>query len=101
HRNALPPLDRARLSAARQAPTLPRTPTETLLCRLWGEALGIPAPGIHDNFFALGGDSILSMRIVSLAAKAGLKLTTRLIFQHPTVAELAAVATRATLGAAE
>ncbi|WP_175804707.1 non-ribosomal peptide synthetase [Burkholderia ambifaria] len=100
-RKALPLLDRARLSAAGQAPTLPRTPTETLLCRIWGEALGIPAPGIHDNFFALGGDSILSMRIVSLAAKAGLKLTTRLIFQHPTVAELAAVATRATLGAAE
>ena len=41
------------------------------------------------------------MRIVSLAAKAGLKLTTRLIFQHPTVAELAAVATRGTVGAAE
>nr|WP_225936010.1 phosphopantetheine-binding protein [Burkholderia contaminans] len=49
-----------------------RTPTdETLLCRIWGEALGIPSPGIHDNLFALGGDSILSMRIVSLAAKAG------------------------------
>ncbi|RXV65673.1 amino acid adenylation domain-containing protein [Burkholderia stabilis] len=100
-RKALPPLDRSRLSAAAHAPTPPRTPTETLLCRIWGEALGIPAPGIHDNLFALGGDSILSMRIVSLAAKAGLKLTTRLIFQHPTVAELAAVATRGTVGAAE
>lgn len=99
-RNALPPLDRARLAATAHAPTPPRTPTETLLCRIWGEALGIPSPGIHDNLFALGGDSILSMRIVSLAAKAGLKLTTRLIFQHPTVAELAAVATRGTVGAA-
>ncbi|MCA3783275.1 MAG: amino acid adenylation domain-containing protein [Burkholderia sp.] len=100
-RKALPPLDRSRLSAAAHAPTPPRTPTETLLCRIWGEALGIPLPGIHDNLFALGGDSILSMRIVSLAAKAGLKLTTRLIFQHPTVAELAAVATRGSVAAAE
>ena len=69
-RKALPPLDRARLAATAHAPTPPRTPTETLLCRIWGEALGIPSPGIHDNLFALGGDSILSMRIVSLAAKA-------------------------------
>ncbi|WP_080427097.1 non-ribosomal peptide synthetase [Burkholderia ubonensis] len=100
-RKALPPLDRSRLSDAAQAPALPRTPTETLLCRIWGEALGIPSPGIHDNIFALGGDSILSMRIVALAAKAGLKITTRLIFQHPTVAELAAVATRGEAQAAE
>ncbi|MFM0286806.1 amino acid adenylation domain-containing protein [Paraburkholderia megapolitana] len=100
-RKSLPPLDRSTLAAAGAEPTLPRNATETLLCRIWGEALGIPSPGIHDNIFALGGDSILSMRIVSLAAKAGLKITTRLIFQHPTVAELAAVATHSEIKAAE
>ena len=60
-RKALPPLDRARLAATAHAPTPPRTPTE--MCRIWGEALGIPSPGIHDNLFALGGDSILRYRV--------------------------------------
>jgi len=100
-RKALPPLDRSQLAAAGPEPALPRTPAETLLCRIWADALGIASPGIHDNIFALGGDSILSMRIVSLAAKAGLKITTRLIFAHPTVAELAAVATRGAVTAAQ
>ncbi|SCZ39646.1 MULTISPECIES: non-ribosomal peptide synthetase [Burkholderia] len=100
-RKALPAPDRSRRSAVADAPTPPRTRTETLLCGIWAEALGIASPGIHDNFFALGGDSILSMRIVSLAARAGLKITTRLVFQHPTVAELAAVATLGTAAAAQ
>lgn len=91
NRAALPAPSLAR-SAPERAYTPPRSAVETLLCDIWGEALGIKAPGIHDNFFALGGDSILSMRIVSLAARACLKITTRQIFQHSTVAELATVA---------
>jgi non-ribosomal peptide synthase protein (TIGR01720 family) len=54
--------------------------------------LGIDELSIHDNFFELGGDSILSIQIVARANQAGLKLTPRNIFQHQTIAELAAVA---------
>jgi aryl carrier-like protein len=47
---------------------------------------------IDDNFFELGGDSILSIQIIARANRAGLQLTPRQLFKHPTVAELAAVA---------
>ncbi|HAX75962.1 MAG TPA: hypothetical protein DCY88_09025 [Cyanobacteria bacterium UBA11372] len=47
--------------------------------------------GIHDNFFELGGDSILSIQIIFKAKLAGLQLTAKQIFQHQTIAELAAV----------
>src|SRR5207249_1802703 len=48
--------------------------------------------GIDDNFFRLGGDSILSIQLVSRIRKAGLLLTPRDVFQQQTVAALAAVA---------
>ncbi len=54
--------------------------------------LRLPSVGVHDNFFEIGGDSILSIQIVSRAQIAGLAITPRQIFEHPTVAELAAVA---------
>ncbi len=53
--------------------------------------------GVHDNFFAIGGDSILSIQIVARAQQAGLSITPRQLFQHQTVAELAEVA--GTIGA--
>ena len=46
--------------------------------------------GIDDNFFALGGDSIMSIQLVSRARQAGLVITPRAVFQHQTVAALAA-----------
>ena len=67
----------------------PRTPIEEQLARIWGEVLGVERPGIDDNFFALGGDSILSMQIVSRAVREGIELTPRDIFQRQTIAELA------------
>ena len=70
----------------------PRTPAEESLCRIWAEVLGHGEVGIHDNFFALGGDSILGIQAVAQAREAGLTLTGRDLFQHPTIAELAAVA---------
>ena len=54
--------------------------------------LGVEQVGIHDNFFGLGGDSILSIQIVARAKEAGLRLAPRQLFQYQTVAELAAVA---------
>ncbi|MBL1100668.1 non-ribosomal peptide synthase/polyketide synthase [Streptomyces coffeae] len=69
--------------------TAPRTPAETALARIWSEVLSVPRVGVEDNFFALGGDSILSIQIVSRARQAGLRLTSKDIFRHQTVAELA------------
>ena len=75
-------------------PVPPRTAAETTLAGIWAEVLGLPLArvGVEDNFFALGGDSILSIQVVARATRAGLRLTPRQLFQHQTVAELAAVA---------
>src|SRR4029077_1790999 len=70
----------------------PRTPAERTLAGIWAEVLGLERIGVHDNFFALGGDSILSLQIVSRARRAGLWLTPKQVFLHQTVAELAAAA---------
>ena len=89
-------LDRRALPAPRSAPprrcAAPRTPQEEILCALFAEVLGLERVGIDDNFFALGGDSIISIQLVSRARKAGLVITPREVFQHQTVAALAAVA---------
>ncbi|MFB9449592.1 amino acid adenylation domain-containing protein [Dactylosporangium vinaceum] len=70
----------------------PRTPAENLLCGILAEILGVnrAAIGVDDNFFALGGDSISSIRVVNRARQAGLTLTVADIFLHQTVEELAA-----------
>lgn len=69
----------------------PRTIYEKKLAEIWEQVLGIEHAGIHDNFFELGGDSIMSMQVVSLASKAGIQFTPRHMFQHQTIAELAAI----------
>src|SRR5262245_62935233 len=88
-------LDRKALPAPDLTPAVlrpPRTPQEQVLCALFAEVLGLPRLGIDDNFFALGGDSIVSIQLVSRARKAGLVITPRAVFQHQTVAALAAAA---------
>ncbi|HYG64822.1 MAG TPA: amino acid adenylation domain-containing protein, partial [Thermoanaerobaculia bacterium] len=70
----------------------PRTAAEAELARIWQEILGLEKVGVHDNFFDLGGDSILSIQIISRAHRAGLHLTPKQIFQHQTIAALAAAA---------
>ncbi|HEX4221808.1 MAG TPA: amino acid adenylation domain-containing protein, partial [Pseudonocardiaceae bacterium] len=89
-------LDRAALPAAVVAPTTgraPRTPVETVLCDLFADVLGVPEVSIDDAFFDLGGDSIVSLRLVSKARRAGLKFTARDLFERKTVAALATVVT--------
>ncbi|MGH3697130.1 MAG: amino acid adenylation domain-containing protein, partial [Pseudonocardiaceae bacterium] len=73
--------------------TAPRTETEHTLADIWAQVLGVEQVGITDNFFELGGDSILSIQLVSRIRKAGLQLTSKDIFFHQTVAELALVVT--------
>ncbi|MFT5716093.1 MAG: amino acid adenylation domain-containing protein [Oleiphilaceae bacterium] len=67
----------------------PNTPDEEQLCDIWQEVLNIERVGINENFFTLGGDSILSIRVVSLAKKHDLMLSVKDIFKHKTVAALA------------
>ncbi|HEY0738138.1 MAG TPA: amino acid adenylation domain-containing protein [Herpetosiphonaceae bacterium] len=68
----------------------PATKIEHDLAGIWADLLGVERVGIHDNFFALGGDSILSMQVIARATQKGWHLTPRQIFQHQTIAELAA-----------
>ncbi|MEH2032602.1 MAG: non-ribosomal peptide synthase/polyketide synthase [Nostoc sp.] len=69
----------------------PRTWQEELLTQIWCQVLHLEKVSIHDNFFEVGGDSILSIQIVSQADAAGLQLTPKQIFKHQTIACLAAV----------
>jgi non-ribosomal peptide synthase protein (TIGR01720 family) len=62
------------------------------LANIWSQVLRIEQVGVHDRFFELGGDSILSMQVIAKANKAGLRLTLKQTFQHQTIAELALVA---------
>jgi amino acid adenylation domain-containing protein/non-ribosomal peptide synthase protein (TIGR01720 family) len=78
-----------------------RTAIEQTLVEIWQQVLGLKLVGVHDNFFELGGDSILSIQIVARANQAGLRLTTRQLFEHQTVAELAEVAGTAAAVSAE
>jgi amino acid adenylation domain-containing protein/non-ribosomal peptide synthase protein (TIGR01720 family) len=87
-RKALPRPDGAR-PEIRQTFIAPRTPAENVLAEIWSKALQVERVGVADNFFQLGGDSILSIQIVARANRAGLRLTPRELFQHPTIAELA------------
>jgi amino acid adenylation domain-containing protein/non-ribosomal peptide synthase protein (TIGR01720 family) len=90
-RNALPaPQDAATSSGVAYRP--PEGTAETALAGIWQDLLGIGQAGRDDNFFARGGDSLIAVRMVSQAGQAGLRLTTKQVFQHQTLAELAAAA---------
>ncbi len=69
----------------------PRTETERALAAILQELLGVEQVGIEDNFFELGGDSVLSIQVIARAARVGLQINPQQIFEHQTVAELAAV----------
>ncbi|GLZ28595.1 hypothetical protein Lesp02_07850 [Lentzea sp. NBRC 105346] len=80
---------------AEKTRTEPRTGTERVLAQVWAEVLGVGAVGIEDNFFGLGGDSILSMQVVARARREGLLITSKDVFLHQTVAALATIAREA------
>jgi amino acid adenylation domain-containing protein/non-ribosomal peptide synthase protein (TIGR01720 family) len=94
-RRALPAPDAARTELA-EGFAAPRSHLEQTLADVWAQVLGVPRVGIHDNFFALGGDSIIAIQVVSRAQRAGLTLLVRQLFQHQTVAALAKVTVTAT-----
>jgi amino acid adenylation domain-containing protein/non-ribosomal peptide synthase protein (TIGR01720 family) len=90
-RRSLPALDRLRPELDGEY-VAPETPVEQLLAEIWASVLRLQRVGIHDNFFALGGDSILSIQIIGRAKQAGLRLVPQQLFRHQTIAELAKVA---------
>jgi len=68
----------------------PRTATEAVVHAVWSEVLGLPDPGVHDNFFALGGHSLKASQVVSRLQQRGRRAALRDVFNHPTLAGLAA-----------
>ncbi|MEH2169731.1 MAG: amino acid adenylation domain-containing protein, partial [Nostoc sp.] len=70
----------------------PRTAIEQTLTNIWQELLLKEKVSIHDNFFEIGGDSILSIQVISRAKNSGIQITTKQIFQNQTIADLARVA---------
>jgi amino acid adenylation domain-containing protein/non-ribosomal peptide synthase protein (TIGR01720 family) len=92
-------VDRAALPVSgegRAAPAVPAagaaSPRQQTLAAIWAEVLGTEQVAPHDNFFTLGGDSILAIQVVARATRAGLTLSAEQIFEHPTLAELAELA---------
>jgi len=71
--------------------TAPTTEVEIALANIWKDLIEVEQIGIHDNFFEIGGDSIISIQVISRAKRAGMQLAARDVFQHQTIAGLAAV----------
>ncbi|MFF3483050.1 amino acid adenylation domain-containing protein [Streptomyces sp. NPDC002701] len=88
-RAALPAPDFSALSTGRA----PGTELEKTLCAVFADVLGLDEVGVDDDFFTLGGDSIMAMQLVSRARAADVRITPRLVLRHRTVAGLAEVAT--------
>jgi acyl carrier protein len=89
-RKALPALTQSMAQTADYVP--PRNQIEELLTNIWRELLGVDRVGIHDNFFARGGHSLLAMRVVSAVRDAfSVELPVRRLFETPTIAALAEV----------
>lgn len=88
-RGALAEVDAERLELSRDY-VAPRTEDEELVADVWRSLLMIDRVGVYDDFFELGGHSLLAMRVMArLRAATGAALPVRLLFEHPTVADLA------------
>ncbi|KAF0809374.1 peptide synthase [Alcanivorax sp. S71-1-4] len=81
----------------------PRSDTEQQLADIWQQVLGVPRVGITDHFFELGGDSILSLQVISRVRQAGVPITVRLrdLMRYPTIAALVEQAGHADVHTAE
>ena len=86
-RRALPAPDSAR-PELENVFVPPSTKEEKILAAIWAKVLGIEQVGIHDNFFALGGDSIRSIQVLSKAKEQGLIFSVQKLFQYQTIYEL-------------
>ncbi len=85
-------LDRGRLPGLERLPAdsaAPRTPAEQLMARIWAQLLGVPVISVHDDFFALGGNSMTAARLLNrIRATYGIDFSLRDIFDNASLAEL-------------
>ena len=88
-RKALPPPTLGNLIVT-EAYAPPRSETERLLQAIWQDVLGNPCVGINDNFFHIGGDSMMGMNVCMLAAEHGIRIAPSQLAKAPTIAGLAA-----------
>ncbi len=75
-------------SASQKVFKSPSNEIETKLVEIWQNVLGIDAISVQDNFFDIGGDSILSIQIIANARKLGVNLTPNQLFENQTIEEL-------------
>ncbi|HEY5029336.1 MAG TPA: amino acid adenylation domain-containing protein, partial [Candidatus Angelobacter sp.] len=68
----------------------PSNATETMLVRIWTEVLGVAPIGIHDDFFELGGDSLIGLKMTARSRDLGVHVSMDQLFRHPTIQALAA-----------
>ncbi|MEU9075082.1 condensation domain-containing protein [Kitasatospora sp. NPDC048538] len=73
---------------ARRTAAAPRTERERALAAIWAEVLHLGEVGIHDDFYELGGDSLLAITVAFHAAEAGIRLSARQLTERRTIAEL-------------
>ncbi len=89
-RNALPDPEWDQHTRTSEELLAPRTDTERRLVEIWSSVLSVDEIGVEDDFFALGGHSLMAMRVMSrVQDEFGVKLLLRAVFDHPTVAALA------------
>ncbi|MEM9292773.1 MAG: amino acid adenylation domain-containing protein [Acidobacteriota bacterium] len=69
----------------------PSSALEEILASLWSQALGVSPVGVQDNYFELGGDSVLGVQIIARARSQGVEILPNQLFEYQTIAELAAV----------
>jgi aryl carrier-like protein len=86
-RQALPAPDRKQNGCTENCATK-HSQAEKTLMKIWAEVLKVEQVGLNDNFFDLGGDSILGTLILARAAQAGVKFSPRQLFEHQTIAAL-------------
>jgi len=76
--------------ALKTAYSKPTNTFEEIICQVWSNSIGIDLVGIYDNYFELGGDSVQAIQIVAELNRRGFSFIIQQLFEHPTVAELAA-----------
>ncbi len=90
NRAALPAPDR-NLSVSRSPYTAPRNEKERILAEIWSQVLKVDKIGIDDNFFHSGGDSILSLKVITGLNKRGLPCNLQQLYKYQTVRRMAEV----------
>ena len=78
------------LGSAEETYVAPRTPVEEVLAEIWAEVLRLERVGVHDDFFDLGGHSLLIMRLLAkIQATFDLEISIRTVFSMPTLEAMA------------